>query len=73
MDKSPKNRFAETPMHFAVSGVENLEVVKFLFKNMVDKNPADYFGKTPFNIATEYKKLEIVSYLKFELHQQTTI
>ena len=72
LDKSPKNIFAETPLHFAVCGVENLEVVKFLFKNMVDKNPGDCFGKTPINVATEYKRLEILSYLKFKLDQQTT-
>ena len=39
---------------------------------MVDKNPGDCFGKTPINVATEYKRLEILSYLKFKLDQQTT-
>lgn len=52
-----------TPLHRA-SYIGNLRIVELLIQNGSDKNARTIDGKSPFNLAQEEKKIDVVNYFK---------
>ena len=60
---NPSNGFGETALHFAAKN-GYLNVCKLIAENIEEKNPQDYWGKTPFQMAEYNDQSFIVEYFQ---------
>ena len=69
-DKSPKNDYGRTPLHFA-AGQGNLEICKYIVSKVENKQcvikSKDKFNQTPIDFAERNDHQEIVNYLRLML------